>query len=112
MAVQTNHQPLVSIWKKTIASSSPCLWRLLLHLSWYDLNIEYLKGKENVIADALYRVSPLPNTKQDEHQKDIIPVNMLITEIPADSTSVAEFRKATVGDTSGLLMQAVMNGWP
>ena len=37
---------------------------------------------------------------------------MLTTEIPADSTSVAEFRKTTTEDTtSGLLMQAVMNGW-
>ena len=38
---------------------------------------------------------------------------MLTTEIAADSTNVVEFRKATAEDTaSGLLMQAVMNGWP
>ena len=75
------------------------------------MNIKYLKGKKNVIADALSRVSPLPITKQNEHQKDIIPVHMFTIEIPADSTSVAEFRKATAEDkTSGLLMQAAMNG--
>ena len=64
------------------------------------MNIEYLKGKQNFIADALLRVSPLPITKQDEHQKDINPVHMPTTEIPADSTRVAEFRKTTAEDTS------------
>ena len=111
--VQTNHQLLVSIWKKTIASSSPCLKRLLLQLSKCDINIEYINGKENAISEVLSRVLHLPITKQDEHQKDIIPIYILTTEIPADSTSEAEFRKATAEDTTlGLLMQAVMKGSP
>ena len=105
MTVKTGHQPLVSI------SSSPHLWRQILWLSQYNVNIEFLKRKENDITDALLRVSLLPVTNQDEHQ-DIIPVNMFTKEIPANSTSVVEFRKATAEDTaSGLLMQAVMNGW-
>ena len=57
------------------------------------------KGNKNAVTDALSRVVPLPITKQDEHQKDIIPVHMLTTEIPADSTSVTEFRKATAEST-------------
>ena len=74
------------------------------------MNIEYLKGKENVITVAL---SNLSITKQDQHQKDTISVHVLTTEIPADSISVAEFRKTTSEDTtSGPLIQAVMNGWP
>ena len=77
------------------------------------MNIEYLKGKENVITDAHFRVSSLPITKQDAHQKDIIPVHRFTTEIPTDSTSVAELRKTTAEDTtSGLLLQIVMNGRP
>ena len=56
ITVQTDHQPLTSIWKKTIATSSPRLQRLLLRLAQYDVNIQYLRGKENVIADALSRV--------------------------------------------------------
>ena len=76
----------------------------------HDVNIGYLKGKENVIADALSRISPLHVTNQDVHQKDIIPVHMFITEIPANSTYLSEFRKGTAEDaTSGLLMKAIMN---
>ena len=58
MTVQTEHQPLVSIWKKTTASSSPKFQRLLLRLLQYDVNIEYLKGEGD---------------KQYEHWKIIIP---------------------------------------
>ena len=69
-----------------------------------------MKGKENVIVGALSRVSPLPITEQDEYQKDIIPAHIPTTEIPA---SVVEFRKAKAEDTtSGLLIQAVTDGWP
>ena len=60
VTVQTDHQLLVHMCKKSIVSNSPHLQRLLLRLSHYDVEIEYLKGKENVIADALSRVSPQP----------------------------------------------------
>ena len=46
-------------------------------------------------------------------KEEIIPVYMLTTEIPADSTSIAEFWQATAEDTSsGLLMQEVMSRCP
>ena len=64
--VQTDHKPLVSVWKTSIVCNSPRLQRLLLRLSQYDVNIEYLKGKDNVIADALSRVSPQPAPKEGE----------------------------------------------
>ena len=53
ITVQSDHQPLQSIWKKSIVSASPRLQGLLLRLAHYDLNIEFLRGKENVIVDAL-----------------------------------------------------------
>ena len=59
ITVQSDHQPLQSIWKKSIVSASPRLQRLLLRLAHHDLNIEFLRGKDNVIADALSRVCPL-----------------------------------------------------
>ena len=62
ITVQSDHQPLQSIWRKSIVSTSPRLQRLLLRLAHYDLNIEFLRGKENVIADVLSRVCPLQST--------------------------------------------------
>ena len=40
ITVKTDHQPLTSIWKKTIATSSPRLQRLLLRLAQYGVHIE------------------------------------------------------------------------
>ena len=40
--VQSDHEPLMRIWKKTIAAGSARLQRLLLRLSKYDIEIEYL----------------------------------------------------------------------
>ena len=42
ITVETDHQLLTSIWKKTIATSSPRLQRLLLRLAQYNVHIEYL----------------------------------------------------------------------
>ena len=55
--IETDHKPLESIWKKTIMSASPRLQRLLLKRAKYDVEIRYIQGKTNVIADALSRVS-------------------------------------------------------
>ena len=58
--VETDHEPLMSIWKKSIASISTRVKRLPFRLLQYDIDIQYLPGKRNIIADALSRVSPLP----------------------------------------------------
>ena len=111
--VQTDHKPLVSAWKKSIVCNSPRLQRLLLRLSQYDLTIEYLKGKDNAVADTLSRVFPQPADEEGKDEEDFIPVHMLTEEILADSTRIANFRCATAEDTtSSLLMQVVANGWP
>ena len=73
ITVQSDHQPLQSIWKKSIVSASPRLQRLLLGLAHYEINIEFLHGKENVIKDALSRVCPLQsrNSKVKESNIDV-----------------------------------------
>ena len=77
ITVQSDHQPLQSIWKKSIVSASPRLQRLLLRLAHYDINIEFLWGKENVIADALSRVCPLQsdNSRIRDSNIDVIPIH-------------------------------------
>ena len=70
------------------------------------MNIEHLKGKDNIIADVLSRVFPQPTPKEGEDEEDFIPVHMLKEKIPADSTRIGDFKSATAEDTtSGLLME-------
>ena len=100
ITVQNDHQPLQSIWKKSIVSASPRLQRLLLRLAPYDINIEFLRGKENVITDALSRVCPLQSTNSRiaDSNINIIPVYQITQSAPVSQTRLQELRLATQSD--------------
>ena len=53
--VQSDHKPLVSIFKNQISATTPRLQRMLLHLMKYSLRIEYLPGSKMFIADTRSR---------------------------------------------------------
>ena len=117
ITVETDHQPLTSIWKKTIANSSPRLHRLLLRLAQYDVHIEYLRGKENIIADALSHVGPLAPESQDNmtslNNVEKIPVHQLTHLAPASTVRLEELHEATTKDRQlQLLVRTVHEGWP
>ena len=100
ITVQSNHQPLQSIWKKSIVSASPRLQRLLLRLAHYNINIEFLWGKENVIADALSRVCPLQsnNSQVKDSNIDVIPVHHITQSALVTKARLQELRLATQSD--------------
>ena len=113
--VQSDHQPLQSIWKMSIVSASPRLQRLLLRLAHYDINIEFLHGKENVIADALSRVCPLQsnNSKIKKSNIDVIPVHHITQSVPVSKARLQELRLTTQSDpTLCSLTKTVHEGWP
>ena len=112
--VQSDHQPLQNIWKKSIVSASPRLQRLLLRLAHYDINIEFLFGKENMIVDALSRVCPLQyNSKIKECNIYVTPVHHITQSVPISKTRLQELRLATQSDpTLCSLIKIVHEGWP
>ena len=115
ITVQSDHQSLQSIWKKSIVSASPRLQRLLLRLAHYDINIEFLRGKENVIADALSRVCPLQsnNSKVKESNIGVIPVHCITQSAPVSKARLQELRLATQSDpTLCSLSKNIHEGWP
>lgn len=66
--VYTDHKPLVYLF--TMNNPSSKLVRIKLDLEEFDFDIIYIKGKENVLADALSRI-PFSEIKQkDENEKD------------------------------------------
>ena len=117
ITVETDHQSLTIIWKKTIATSSPRLQRLLLRLAQYDVHIEYLRGKENVIADALSQVAPLKPELQDYVTSltnvEKIPVHHITRIAPASAERLQEICETTSKDhTLNLLAKIVHESWP
>lgn len=53
--VFTDHKPLIYLFKLKNPSSK--LMRIKMDLEEFDFTIEYIKGKDNVVADALSRIS-------------------------------------------------------
>ena len=115
ITVQSDHQPLQRIWKKSIVSASPRLQRLLLRLVHYDLNIEFLRGKENMIADALSRVCLLQSSdsKTRDSNIDVKPVHHITQTALVSKTRLQELRLATQSDpTLCSLTKTIHKGWP
>ena len=115
ITVQSDHQPLQSIWKKSIVSASPRLQKLLLRLAHYVLKIEFQRGKENMIADALSRVCPLQssNSKTKDSNIDVIPVHHITQTALVSKTRLQELRLATQSDpTLSSLTKTIHEGWP
>ena len=94
---------------------SPRLQILLLRLAHYDINIEFLHGKENVIADALSRVCPLHsnNSNIKESNIDVILVHHITQSVPVSKARLHELRLATQSDpTLHSLTKIIHEGWP
>ena len=77
------------------------------------MDIIYLKGKKNVTADALSRVSPKREEECNFQELEVIPVHYITSTVPADSDRLQEYRVATQNDrVLSLLMHEVYHGWP
>ena len=63
--VQTDHKPLEMILRKPMATAPLRLQAMMLNLSGYDLKVEYLPGKKQVLADTFSRASPNEAPRRD-----------------------------------------------
>ena len=53
--VQTDHQPLETILRKPMSVAPLCLQAMILKVSGFDLKVEYLPGKIQILSDTLSR---------------------------------------------------------
>ena len=75
--LETNQKPLVSIYKKHMVEISPRIQRLIVRSFPYQpFDVQYRRGKEIPLADALSRVTPTP-VEEDGIQLPIVAVNLI-----------------------------------
>ena len=65
VTVITDHKPLVSLFKKSLGSSSPRLARMLLQILNFDLDVVYQPGSQMHLSDAISRLSSHNSDKGD-----------------------------------------------
>ena len=74
--LQTDQKPLVSIFRKHMIDVSPRIQRITIRAWQYEFEPQHIAGKNNVISDALSRVTPL-EFQDSNADKDILAVNFL-----------------------------------
>ena len=72
----TDHKPLIFAFKQNIEKASPRQARQLLYITEFTTDIQYIKGNENIVADAMSRIevlsspSPINYSTLSENQND------------------------------------------
>ncbi|GFV00906.1 retrovirus-related Pol polyprotein from transposon 412 [Trichonephila clavipes] len=94
--VQTDHKPTLGLSKKPYDTISPRLQRMLLRLNKCNIQLEYVPGKNLVIADALSRAqSSTDNFDEVLGQEATVRINLLTQASP---TKWKEIASLTAGD--------------
>ena len=111
--LETDQKPLVSIYRKHIVEISPRIQRLVVRSFPYQpFDVQYRKGVEIPLADALSRVIPTP-VEEDGIQLPIVAVNLMMSNLPVSSTEIELICKETSKDpTVTLLRHYIHMGWP
>ena len=110
--VQTDHKPLISIFKKDLNKISSRLQRMILRLMKYDLEIQYKPGKELNIPDTLSRSSI--NLDKEEVDKELnLIVHTVVKNLPISDEKKEILRKLTESDEVLCLVKKYMESdWP
>ena len=79
---------------------------------YQPFDIQYRRGKDIPLADALSRVSPTP-VEEDGIQLPIIAVNLITSSVPVISSEIEMIHGETARDTTlNLLRHYIHVGWP
>ena len=113
MTIQSDHKPLEAIVKKPLQNTPPPLQMMLLSLQKYDIDLVYLAGKENILADTL-TCAYLEETTDDIPEEELTAqVHMVYENAPEMKSRFEEIKEETAKDP-GLkkVTKCIIEGWP
>ncbi|GFO40351.1 transposon ty3-i Gag-Pol polyprotein [Plakobranchus ocellatus] len=112
--VFTDHKPIVAIFKKPFEKCPPRIQRFLLRLQPYSIEINYKKGTEQVLADALSRA-----TENNDSEVTEIPeremkafVDSVVKELKAKPQKIEEIKEKQANDPALCKLRALIHAWP
>ena len=115
--VETDHKPLIPIFKKPLLSAPKRLQRMLLRLQKYSLSVKYCPGKQIFIADMLSRaylkeVMDEGYSYVSQLQSEIEAINYAEHVRMKESTHYQVKKASQCDQTLQVLMNTVLTGWP
>ena len=113
VVVESDHQPLQAITKKSLDKAPIRLQRMLLNLQSFDIEIKYRPGKELYLADTLSRAH-LSICKSEEETLDLDhhAISMIST-LPVSDNKLSKIKEETSKDGTMLqtLVKIISEGW-
>ena len=108
--IHTDHSPLVSLFQKCLNDTSPWLQCLLLHLSQYQMDVQYVTHKCVPIANCMSRLTNL-KTGIDDPSLSLQIADVTVTN--SDSIDWNQIKRGYLNDpTMVKLAQVIQKGWP
>lgn len=109
--VETDHKPLISIFKKPMNKCPPRLQRMRVSLQNFDFELKYIPGKEIIVADHLSR-SYLKDSSNSEEEK-IEAFVMIEQSLNITDTRLNEIKeKTSIDEELKSVLKYIREGWP
>lgn len=113
--VETDHKPLISIFKKPLMSCPAGLQRMLIKLQKFEITFVYKRGKDLIIADALSRSSEKFDKDFDLNFENDLEAQVCLVKYNVNMTDSKNehIKQETIKDPDMICLKSfIQNGWP
>lgn len=113
--VETDHKPLVTVFKKSLSDCPLRIQRLMLRVQKYSLEVEYVPGKFMFTADALSRAYPKMSRQLDRtgESEVCVYVDFIVDNISVSDKRLEDIKTQTQKDEQlQILKEYILQGFP
>jgi len=116
VTIETDHKPLITIVKKSLASAPKRLQRMLLRVQKYNYTLKFRPGSQLLIADTLSR-APLDERTPTDFTEEIAALadaeqQQTLRMVASKATIDLIKQAAATDDQYQLLRRQIAVGWP
>lgn len=114
--VESDHKPLIPLFKKPLSDIPSRLQRIMLKLQLYNLTVTYKAGKEMYVSDTLSRAALQDDCRDFDillEEELAIHSNMFMRTLEASDEKLKQIKEATENDN--ILKEVkkfIYSGWP